>query len=338
MLKEMNRRDFLKASAITGAMLMAGNFVGQSSQASSLDEVDQVSFTILMDNYVDVTLRSTPMVLRNRDRGIMAPLLSEHGLSILVETTEKGQKNTYLMDGGYTRVGVPYNLEKMRLDLAPVEAIYISHNHVDHHTAMEDILKIIAKPTPVYIHPFAFNTKWIIYPKYKSGPHILNKGKLADLGARWQVSEQPQCIAPHLLTAGTISRTNDFEKIPPIFQYEKEGKLEKDEIWDDGALIFNLRDKGLVVISSCAHAGIVNTVHHAKAITGIQKVYAVLGGFHLTGAPLPKVQRTIQELKALSPKFLCPMHCTGFDTMVKFKEAFPEEYIISSVGTQIIFA
>jgi 7,8-dihydropterin-6-yl-methyl-4-(beta-D-ribofuranosyl)aminobenzene 5'-phosphate synthase len=338
MSEGMNRREFLKTSSVAGAVLMAGNMVGQSVHASSLEEVDQVSFTILIDNYVDVTLKSTPMVLRNRDRGIMAPLLSEHGLSILVETTRKGQKNTYLMDGGYTRVGVPYNLEKMRLDLAPVEAIYISHNHVDHHTAMEDILKIIAKPTPVYIHPFAFNTKWIIYPKYKSGPHILNKEKFADLGARWQVSDQPQRIAPHVLTVGTISRTNDFEKIGPIFQYEKEGKLEKDEIWDDGALIFCLRDKGLVVISSCAHAGIVNTVHHAKAVTGVQKVHAVLGGFHLTGAPLPKVLRTIQELKALGPKYLCPMHCTGFDTMVKFKEAFPEEYIISSVGTQIVFA
>jgi 7,8-dihydropterin-6-yl-methyl-4-(beta-D-ribofuranosyl)aminobenzene 5'-phosphate synthase len=338
MLKEMDRREFLKASAATGAVLLAGNILVQKTQASVLEEVDQVSFTILIDNYVDVTLRSTPIVLRNRDRGIMAPLLSEHGLSILVETTKKGQRNTYLMDGGYTRVGVPYNIEKMRLDLALVEAIYLSHNHVDHHTAMEDILKIIAKPTPVYIHPFAFNTKWIIYPKYKSGPHILNKEKLADLGARWQASEQPQRIAPHVLTAGTISRTNDFEKIGPIFQYEMEEKLEKDEIWDDGALIFNLKDKGLVVISACAHAGIVNTVHHAKAITGIQKVYAVLGGFHLTGAPLPKVQRTIQELRALGPKYLCPMHCTGFDTMVKFKEAFPEEYIISSVGTQIIFS
>jgi 7,8-dihydropterin-6-yl-methyl-4-(beta-D-ribofuranosyl)aminobenzene 5'-phosphate synthase len=337
MFKEMDRREFLKTSAIAGASIMAGDIFGRSVHASSLEEVDQVSFTILIDNYVDVTLKSTPMVLRNRDRGIMAPLLSEHGLSILVETTKKGQKNTYLMDGGYTKVGVPYNLEKMRLDLAPVEAIYISHNHVDHHTAMEDILKIIAKPTPVYIHPFAFNTKWIIYPKYKSGPHVLNKEKLAALGAKWQSSEQPQRIASHVLTVGTISRTNDFEKIPPSFQFEKEGKLEKDEIWDDGALIFNLRDKGLVVISSCAHTGIVNTVHHAKAITGIQNVYAVLGGFHLTGAPLPKVQRTIQELKALSPKYLCPMHCTGFDTMVKFKEAFPEEYIISSVGTQIIF-
>ena len=204
MLKEMDRREFLKTSAIAGAVIMAGDIFGRPSSASSLDEVDQVAFTILIDNYVDVTLKSTPMVLRNRDRGIMAPLLSEHGLSILVETTKKGQKNTYLMDGGYTKVGVPYNLEKMRLDLAPVEAIYISHNHVDHHTAMEDILKIIAKPTPVYIHPFAFNTKWIMYPKYKSGPHILNKEKFSDLGVKWQVSEQPQCIASHALTSGTV--------------------------------------------------------------------------------------------------------------------------------------
>jgi 7,8-dihydropterin-6-yl-methyl-4-(beta-D-ribofuranosyl)aminobenzene 5'-phosphate synthase len=338
MSKEMNRREFLKTSAVTGAMFMAGDIVGRTVHASSLEEVDQVSFTILMDNYVDVTLKSTPMVLRNRIRGIMAPLLSEHGLSVLIDTTQKGQKNTYLMDGGYTRVGVPYNIEKMRVDLTPVEAIYLSHNHVDHHAAMEDILKIIAKPTPVYIHPFAFNTKWIIYPQYKSGPHILNKEKLIDLGARWHVSEKPQQISPHVFTAGTISRTNDFEKIPAIFQYEKEGKLEKDEIWDDGALVFSLRDKGLVVISGCAHAGIVNTVHHAKAITGVQKVHAVLGGFHLTNAPLPKVQRTIQELRAIGPKYLCPMHCTGFDTMAKLKEAFPEEYIISSVGTQIIFA
>jgi 7,8-dihydropterin-6-yl-methyl-4-(beta-D-ribofuranosyl)aminobenzene 5'-phosphate synthase len=292
----------------------------------------------LMDNYVDQTLQSTSMVLRNRDRGILSPLLSEHGLSVHIETTQKGKKNAYLMDGGYTRIGVPYNLEKMRLDLSPVEAIFMSHNHMDHHSAMEDILKIMARPVPTYIHPFAFNTKWIIYPKYKSGPHILSKEKLADLGAKWEISEQPQRIANHALTSGTVARTNDFEKIPPGFQYEKDGKLEKDEVWDDGALIFNLKDKGLVILLGCAHAGAVNTIHHARAVSGIQKVHAILGGFHLAGAPIAKVQRTIQEIKALNPKYLCPMHCTGFDTMAKLQQAFPDEYVISSVGTQIIFS
>jgi 7,8-dihydropterin-6-yl-methyl-4-(beta-D-ribofuranosyl)aminobenzene 5'-phosphate synthase len=115
---------------------------------------------------------------------------------------------------------------------------------------------------------------------------------------------------------------------------EKKGKLEKDPILDDQALFVRLKGRGLVVIGGCSHAGIVNTVLYGKKMTGAQAVHAILGGFHLSG-PLfePIIGDTIDALKAMEPKVVVPMHCTGWNAIQRFHEAFPSAFVLNSVGS-----
>jgi 7,8-dihydropterin-6-yl-methyl-4-(beta-D-ribofuranosyl)aminobenzene 5'-phosphate synthase len=101
--------------------------------------------------------------------------------------------------------------------------------------------------------------------------------------------------------------------------------------------VLNTKGKGLVVLSGCAHAGIVNTVKHAQKITGVGKVHAIMGGFHLTGAKEELIQRTISDIKTMAPDYIIPMHCIGFEALVAFAKEMPDQFILNTSGTQYIF-
>jgi len=114
-------------------------------------------------------------------------------------------------------------------------------------------------------------------------------------------------------------------------------KLVRDEILDDQSLIVRLKKEGLVVISGCAHAGIINTILHAQKITGTKKVYAVMGGFHLSGAPDTVIDKTISMLKELDPAYVIPMHCTGFKAIKRISTELQDKFILSTVGMRVTF-
>jgi len=98
-----------------------------------------------------------------------------------------------------------------------------------------------------------------------------------------------------------------------------------------------VKGKGLIVLSGCAHRGIVNAVKQAQVISGVQKIHAVIGGFHLTGAKPELIQKTVADIKAVSPDFVVPTHCTGFQTITAFSKEMPEQFILSTVGTHFSF-
>ena len=97
-------------------------------------------------------------------------------------------------------------------------------------------------------------------------------------------------------------------------------------------------DKGLLIVLGCAHAGIINTVKHCLSVTGSEKVYAVLGGFHLSGANQSNVESTISEMQAMGPKWIVPMHCTGWRETNIFAAAMPDQFLLNSVGTTYVFS
>lgn len=103
------------------------------------------------------------------------------------------------------------------------------------------------------------------------------------------------------------------------------------------SLVFNVKGKGLVVVSSCAHAGIINTVRQAKKISGVEKLHAVIGGFHLTGAPPEKIQKTVADMKAINPDYIVPMHCTGWPAITTFQREMPQQFVLNMAGTRYIF-
>ena len=295
-----------------------------------------------MDNYTDSLLESTNTVKRPRlavgGRLSQMPL-AEHGLSMLIEVFRGSEKHTVLFDAGQSEIAVPFNLRLLNIDVKEIEAIVLSHGHTDHFGALLEILRAKGS-TPLVLHHDAFTAPRGL--RLRDGRMLkfsaLDEQSLTRAGAELVKTKYPHLLASRLAaTTGEIKRITDFEKGMPNACLERNGKIEHDPILDDQAVLIHLKGKGLVVVSGCCHAGIINTIYHAQGMTKIDKVYAVLGGFHLSG-PLfePIIGRTITELKRIGPEVIVPMHCTGWRAMNEFAKQMPEQFVLNSVGTRFI--
>jgi len=285
----------------------------------ALREIERLEVINLMDNFTDILMAGSEGVERapfGKNEEMKPAPLAEHGFSIIVKTVSGGSEHSTLVDTGVTPDGVLVNVDRMEIDLNPIEAIVITHGHVDHTAGLMNILKRLSrKDLPVIVHPEAFLKRWAVFPDgVKVRLPTLNRESIIKAEARLVEITEPFLMAEEtMLVSGEISRVTDFEKGLPISYAEVEGRLEKDPmIKDDMAVAFKVRGKGLVVISGCAHAGIVNTLTYLKELTGTN-VYAVMGGFHLTGKAFePIIDRTIAELRKFDPPIVVPSHCTGW--------------------------
>jgi 7,8-dihydropterin-6-yl-methyl-4-(beta-D-ribofuranosyl)aminobenzene 5'-phosphate synthase len=312
--------------------------------AIGLKEVDSVEITTVMDNYVDVFLDKSSLVARPPlaiDGDIpVDDLVAEHGLSLLI-TVKRGQdSHCILFDCGHTRIGVPHNLRILDIDLQHIEAIVLSHGHVDHTGALYAVAESLGRPIPIIVHPDA-----LLHPRFfglEDGtrlkfPQTMVKEEINRTGLNIVESKSPSLLADDMIAVtGEVERKTSFEKGLPNATIERDGELEPDPILDDQALVVRLREKGLVIIAGCSHAGIINTVFYARRITGTDKIHAVLGGFHLQGPAFePVINDTFEEFKKMNPEVIVPMHCTGWNTIHRFSEEFPSSFILNSVGSRI---
>lgn len=311
-----------------------------------LKEVDRVEITSLMDNYVDVLLGSTEIAKRppisDTDEIPKDTFQAEHGLSILVKVESGGESHTVLLDTGHNKTSVLFNMEKLHVDPNLIESIIISHAHMDHNGALLPLIDKISEKPSIIVHPIAFNSPRFL--KDSEGnkryfPRVLVREELEKSEADLVVTDAPTLIANDMVAVtGEVERITDFEKGMPNHFIEIEGKAEKDSIKDDQAIIINLRGRGLVLVSGCSHAGIINTLVFAQKITGVSKVYGVLGGFHLTGKlPEHVIDKTVDEMRKIDPNVIVPMHCTGWNSIKRIEAEFPDAFVLNSVGTKYIF-
>ena len=305
---------------------------------------ERVEITTLIDNYVDLLLPPAEIVTRPplaKGGNILADtLLAEHGLSLLINIYSGGRKNTILFDTGYTKIGVPHNMELLGVNSETIEAVVISHGHMDHTGSLYPILDKIPGRIPLVLHPGAF-----VYPRYTAAPdgskrlwpRTLVRDDLKQKNVKLVESKTPTLIADdRIMVTGEVERKTGFEKGMPNALLEKDGKFVHDPITEDQAIVVKLKDKGLVVISGCSHAGIVNTVMFAQKTTREEKVHAVLGGFHLSGPFFEKIHDdTIRELKKMDPELIVPMHCTGWKAVQRFQKEFSSRFVLNSVGSMI---
>lgn len=308
-----------------------------------LKEVDRVEILTLIDNYVDVLLKDTDVVTRPvLAKGKEVPtdtLLAEHGLSLLVTVYQGAERHTILFDTGYSRVGVAHNMSRLEVKVDEIEAIVLSHAHMDHTGSLHLVLEKISRPIPLVVHPGAF-----LFPRYKEQddgerlrfPRTVVRDDLARKKVEILESKTPTFVTDNkIMITGEVERVTEFERGMPGALIERDGRIEVDPISDDQSLVIHLKGKGLVIVSGCSHAGIINTVLFAKKVSGVEKVHAVLGGFHLSGPFFEQIiERTIEELKKEAPKVLVPMHCTGWRAMQRFSEEFPSAFILNSVGSK----
>ncbi len=315
-----------------------------TDHAASLKAADGVEILTLADNYVDLLLKSEGRVTRppRAASGVIPSdtLLAEHGLSLLISVAKDSQKHTILLDAGYSPLTVAHNLRQLGVVLDDLETIVLSHGHVDHFGGLKSVLKLLNRPVEVVAHPVALTHQR--YFKLPDGgalayPQPPGREDLERLGARLIENTGPHLLAGGLiLVSGEVARRTSFEKGLPTALIKYDGRLEPDPILDDQALILNLADAGLVVVSGCAHSGIVNTVRHAQDLTGVAEVFAVLGGFHLSGPHFePIIEETIVELKKFDLALVAPMHCTGRKAINRFTEMFGEAFVLNSVGTSL---
>jgi 7,8-dihydropterin-6-yl-methyl-4-(beta-D-ribofuranosyl)aminobenzene 5'-phosphate synthase len=312
--------------------------------ANRLKEVDSVEVITLIDNYVDVLLRNLPGVTRPplaiKGNIPSDTMLAEHGLSLMITVKRDKKSHCILFDCGYTKIGVPHNMQMLGINPRQIEAIVLSHGHMDHTGALYPIAKSLGKSIPLILHPDAF-----ISPRFfglDDGrklmfPQTLIKKDIENIGLKIVEKRSPSLMADSMIAVtGEVERVTGFEKGLPNASMERNGKIEQDMILDDQALVIRVKEKGLVIISGCSHAGIINTVFYAKAITGVDKIHAVLGGFHLSGPIFePIIEKTITEFKEIKPEIITPMHCTGWEAIKRFSEEFPSSFVLNGVGTKI---
>ena len=229
-----------------------------------LKVAERVEITTLIDNYVDLLLPPSEIMTRPplaKEGKILADtLLAEHGLSLLVTVYNGEKKNTILFDTGYTEVGVPHNMEMLGINVEDIETIVISHGHMDHTGSLNAILDKIPGRIPLVLHPGAY-----VYPRYTATPdgdkrlwpQTLVKEDLEQKNVDIVESKEPTLIADdRIMVTGEVERVTEFEKGMPNALVEKDGKIVKDPILEDQAIVVKLKEKGLVVISGCSHSGI----------------------------------------------------------------------------------
>jgi 7,8-dihydropterin-6-yl-methyl-4-(beta-D-ribofuranosyl)aminobenzene 5'-phosphate synthase len=308
-----------------------------------LPAVERVEITVLMDNYSDILLPSTPTMKRHPladdQGGALEQPLAGHGLSLLIETCISDEKHVTLLDFGFPTPGVEYNWRVLGVDRASVEAAFLSHGHADHFAALGAFLEARDDPLPVVAHPGVFRKRALIFPDGRrvDVERLSTPRALEAKGAELTLTAELHQLAPGLFSSGEVARVTPFEEGRfPSAHIEVDGEWRQDRFRDDQAVVARLKDKGLVVITGCAHAGIVNTAKHARMITGEERMHAIIGGFHLTGASPEVIESTIQEMQAMSPALIVPMHCTGFEAKCAFAREMSERFALSSVGTRIM--
>jgi 7,8-dihydropterin-6-yl-methyl-4-(beta-D-ribofuranosyl)aminobenzene 5'-phosphate synthase len=238
--------------------------------------------------------------------------VAEHGFAALVSVTRGNTSDSLLFDAGLSKNGLMHNMDV--LEVRPNEL----------HTIVPD----------------AFLERKVLFPdgrEMRVPPP--NRSVLSQEGIEFIEERGPSYLLGGLvLVTGQIERSTPFEQGFPIHYARLEGQWRPDPlIHDDQAVVLHVKDKGLVVLTGCGHAGVINTIRHAQQLTGVRTVYAVIGGFHLTGALFERIiPQTVAALKELSPAVIVPAHCTGWKAAHAIARELPEAFVPNCVGTRFL--
>jgi 7,8-dihydropterin-6-yl-methyl-4-(beta-D-ribofuranosyl)aminobenzene 5'-phosphate synthase len=363
------------ASSTTNSQPKPAPVSSVSLKGSAPPVVDRLAVWSLVDNSHDIFLKSGPVgegpvkcEIQRNGLGLGArlenQLKSEFGLGFHLESTRAGETRGYLLDFGSSPTAGLDNIAFLKIDPSKVDALILSHGHHDHFGGLVPLLthhrKNMRDDLTLYVGgEDSFCYRW--FPAPPGAPEaerqsfgVLDRRDLEKASVQVVMAQEPMIIGDHAFTTGAIARST-FETVQPAAQVElgtrdgagcdpshfnpaeQAGAIVPDQFWNEHATCYHVKDRGLVVISSCGHAGIVNSVKTAQAVSGIEKVHAVIGGFHLAPAPEPYVMQTVEALNAINPDYLIPMHCSGRTFTRLADAAMPGKIIPPSTGSRFTF-
>jgi 7,8-dihydropterin-6-yl-methyl-4-(beta-D-ribofuranosyl)aminobenzene 5'-phosphate synthase len=323
---------------------------GAAVDPVTLPEVDEVAVTTMVDNTFDALLASADGVTRTplgtgrvaaglfADGETVAGLRAEHGFSALVTVRTGNTSSTLLFDAGASPDGLAVNAERLGIDAGVLQGVVLSHGHFDHTGGLAGLSRLRGRSgLPLTVHPAVWTRRRI---ELAGGGSLnmpaLSRGALEREGFAVIERRQPSLLAGGILITGEVDRVTEFEHgMPPQHQaWDGHGWRHDPAVIDDQALVISVRGRGLVVITGCGHAGVVNIIRHAMRLTGVSKLLAVIGGFHLSGPAFePVIAPTVAALTELAPELIVPGHCTGWRAQHTLAALLPDAWVQSSVGT-----
>lgn len=312
----------------------------------SLKPIDRVEIITLQDNFIDLLSRDNSEVIQRavplKDLEVKTSVLAEHGFATLVNLYDGGNHLRILFDFGFSEYGAAFNAEALDVDLSSVDAMVLSHGHFDHFGGLVALSrKIHTKKPDLVCHPAVFRNhrKMKVSDDLKVSFPGFTHDLVKDANATLIESKDPYgFLEDRALFLGEIPRKMDFEQGTVALCYEDGGVDRTDNLEDDSALVLHVKNKGLIVLSGCGHAGIINTVIHARAVTGVQQLFAVMGGFHLANADHESVVvPTVNALKNLGPQYVVPTHCTGRSVVMYLEREMPAQFLLNMSGTRLTF-
>ena len=309
----------------------------------SFTEVDRVSVTTVVDNYIDV-LRQDEKVARRFSAFAarqMPDLQAAHGLAHFVEVEQGGRTARIAFDFGPSESVLTHNFRALGLDASAIDVLALSHGHWDHWGGLAGFLRTYRRAMKKELTFYGGEDHFLRRFTQRGNDRVnmgrLHREEIERYDVRVESVRAPLMIADGVLLSGEMHEHESFEPIPDNLKVERDGTVGPDSFLGEQTLITNLRGRGLVIVTSCSHRGIVGICRHAARITGVPKVHAVIGGFHLSGLKEERVTRVVDAFRDLEVDWIVPQHCTGLEAMASMMHRLPQEMVPSSVGSVFTF-
>ena len=257
--------------------------------------------------------------------------LAEWGLAILIEVD--GSK--VLFDTGMSTIAA-HNARRLGVDLSELDAIVLSHGHIDHTGGLKDALAM-AGPTEVVAHPDIWFQKYKTSEGRIGSPNGIpfSREELESWGASFALGTSPMEVGPGIVTSGEIPMLCQQETVDTRRRRRTEEGLETDALTDELALAI-LTPQGLIVVLGCGHRGPINTIRRLQEVTGEERVHTIVGGTHLAEASTDRIEWTLSELGALGPSTVACAHCTGFKAASMIAAAFGDDFVDLCAGSRLV--
>jgi 7,8-dihydropterin-6-yl-methyl-4-(beta-D-ribofuranosyl)aminobenzene 5'-phosphate synthase len=358
------RRAFVQSALALAAATRFGR--ASASTPFTVPEVDEVAIRVIVDNATFgpfIPNLALPGLQVERNSGTPSPRMSKHalmaefGLSLLARSRRGEETRDVIVDFGYSPEVFANNAALLGINTGDLDAAVLSHGHLDHYGGFAAVIGDSADVpkdwlVPLYVggeETFCERVALIGTPPPLMG--TLDRQALRKAHFETKIAAEPVVVGDHAFTTGRIPlETFERAAIPtqmrPGVGCDANGlsaaKQHEKQLVDDGehelATCYHVKGRGLVVIASCSHRGVLNSVKRAQAVSGVQKVHAVMGGFHLVKPRTEEeARRTAAELVKIDPNYIVPMHCTGEAFIAEALRLMPDKVIRPYVGNRFTF-